>query len=235
MTDNQTTDIDPKTKKLFELGAHLGHKKNRLHPKSRKYIYKIINGVSIIDLTLTGQQIEKAHNVLKQAGKEGKNLLIVATKKVASQYVAEISKEHNIPAVTSKWLPGLLTNFDTIIKNVKKLKKMLEEKQTGEWEKYVKHERVAMDKEIAKLSKFYGGLIYLEKRPDLLLIVDVKKEKNAVNEAHMYNIPVVALTDTNTNPETVNYPLVINDDSAEVVHHIMEELINAYVNGKKQQ
>jgi small subunit ribosomal protein S2 len=99
-------------KQLFELGAHLGHKKNRLHPKSRKFIYKIINGVSIIDLTLTVGQLDAAKKVLTQAKKEGKSLLVVATKKVAAQYVAELSKEHQIPAVTSKWLPGLLTNFD---------------------------------------------------------------------------------------------------------------------------
>lgn len=234
MTDQtkQSINVDKETKKLFELGAHLGHKKNRLHPKSRKYIYKIINGVSIIDLTLTVDQLEKAKKALSQAKKEGKNLLVVATKKVAAQFVAELSKEHNIPAVTSKWLPGLLTNFDTIIKNVKRLKKMQEEKTTGEWEKYVKHERIQMDKEIIKLSKFYGGLVYLEKRPDILLVVDIKKEKNAVSEARMYNLPIVALTDTNTNPELVNHPLVINDDSAEVVHYVIRELIEAYVKGK---
>jgi small subunit ribosomal protein S2 len=169
---------------------------------------------------------------LNQAGKEGKHLLVVATKKVAAQYVSELSKEHQIPAGTSKWLPGLLTNFDTIIKNVKKLKKMQEEKTTGEWEKYVKHERIAMDKEITKLSKFYGGLIYLEKRPDLLLIVDIKKEKNSVSEARMYNLPIVALTDTNTNPELVNYPIVINDDSAEVVQFVIKDLVGAYVKGR---
>lgn len=180
---------------------------------------------------MTVEQLEKAAKALSQAKKEGKSLLVVATKKVAAQYVSELSSEHQIPAVTSKWLPGLLTNFDTIIKNVKKLKKMQEEKTTGEWEKYVKHERIAMDKEITKLSKFYGGLIHLEKRPEILLIVDIKKEKNAVSEARMYNLPIVALTDTNTNPELVNYPIVINDDSAEVVHNVMKQLIEAYVKG----
>jgi len=218
-------------KQLFEMGAHLGHKKNRLHPKSRRFIYKIVNGVSIIDLTLTVDQLEIAAKALSQAKKEGKNLLVVATKKVAAQYVAELSKENQIPAVTSKWLPGLLTNFDTIIKNVKRLKKMQEEKVNGEWEKYVKHERMAMDKEITKLSKFYGGLVYLEKRPDILLIVDIKKEKNAVNEARMYNLPIVALTDTNTNPELVHFPIVINDDSAEVVQFVIKKLVEAYVKG----
>jgi small subunit ribosomal protein S2 len=219
-------------KQLFELGAHLGHKKNRLHPKSRKFIYKIINGVSIIDLTLTVDQLTAAKKALSEAKKNEKTLLIVATKKVAAQYVAELSHEHKIPAVTSKWLPGLLTNFDTIIKNVNKLKKMQEEKTTGEWEKYVKHERTQMDKEITKLSKFYGGLVYLERRPDMLLIVDIKKEKNAVSEARMYNLPIVALTDTNTNPELVTFPIVINDDSAEVVHHVIKELVEAYVKAK---
>ncbi len=185
MTDanQQLSQIDAKTKKLFELGAHLGHKKNRLHPKSRRYIYKIVNGVSIIDLTGTVQQLEKAKKILTQYSSEGKNILIVATKKVAAQYTAEISKEHQIPAITSKW---------------------------------------------------YGGLIHLEKRPDFLLIVDTKKEKNAVTEARMYNLPIIALSDTNTNPELVNFPIVINDDSAEVVHYTIKELVDAYVKGKKK-
>jgi small subunit ribosomal protein S2 len=234
MTDaKQTTGIDAETKKLFELGAHLGHKKNRLHPKSRKYIYKIVNGVSVIDLTMSIEQLDKAKKVLAQYGKEGKFILVVATKKVAAQYVAELCKNNNVPSITSKWLPGLLTNFDTIMKNVRKLKQMQEDKESGAWDKFVKHERMKMDKEIVRLKKFYEGLLVLEKKPDLLLIVDIKKEKNALKEAHMYEIPVVALTDTNANPNQATYPIVVNDDSAEVVQYVMKEMIDAYIKGKK--
>jgi small subunit ribosomal protein S2 len=234
MSDVKNTEkIDSTTKKLFELGAHLGHKKNRLHPKSRKYIYKIVNGVSVIDLTQSVEQLDKAKKVLAQAGQEGKVILVVASKKVASQIAAQICKDNNVASITSKWLPGLLTNFDTIIKNVRKLRQMREDKESGVWDKYVKHERMKLDKEMVRLSKFYEGLLTIDKKPDLLLIVDVKKEKNALKEAQLYNMPVVAITDTNANPDSATYPVVVNDDAAEVIEYVLKDLIGAYAKARK--
>src|SRR3989344_1628675 len=113
---NKTLVDASEVQKLFEVGLHLGHKKNRLHPKAKKFVYKIESGVSIIDLTITARQLDEAKAFLKKSAEEGKSLLIVATKKVASQYAKDLCKEHNIPFITNKWLPGLLTNFETIIK-----------------------------------------------------------------------------------------------------------------------
>ena len=107
--------------KLFEAGSHLGHKKNRLHPKARKYVYKMINGVAVIDLTITAEQLHNAKSYLMDAAKEGKTLLVVGTKRVASQFVADYCKENGIPHITTKWMPGLLTNFETLSKNTKKM------------------------------------------------------------------------------------------------------------------
>ncbi len=214
--------------KLFELGAHLGHKKSRLDPKAKKNVYKIENGTSIIDLTKTVEQLEKANNFLKEAAKEGKTVLVVGTKKVASSFLKEYCAEKNIPYMTSKWLPGMLTNFETLINNVKKLKSLKHDRDTGAWEKLVKHERTEHSKEISKLEKLYGGLESLEAKPDIVIVVDPKKEKNAVKEAQTFKIPVVALVDTNANPETIDYPVVANDDAAEVVEYIMTSLLSTF-------
>lgn len=228
LSKNQTQEI----KSLFELGAHLGHKKNRLHPKSRKYVYTLLNGVSIIDLVQTVTQLEKAKQVLSQAAKEEKFLLVVQTKKVASQFTAELCAKHNIYYITHKWLPGLLTNFDSIIKNVKKLQKMQEEKAAGDWDKFVKHERTSLTKKLSSLEKIYRGILGLTKLPDILLVSDIKREKNSINEAKKSRIRVVAIVDTNCNPDEVDYPVVANDDRPEVVQKILGELIEAYANNK---
>ena len=172
LTAKQTQEIE----RLFQLGAHLGHKKNRLHPKARKFIYKIVNGVSIIDLTKTVTHLDTAKKLLKEYAKEGKVILVVVTKKVANHEAYEICKTNDIPCITTKWLPGLLTNFETIMKNVKKLQTYKEQQITGEWDKFVKHERIQLSKEMVKLEKLYGGLLNLKKKPDALFIVDIKKE-----------------------------------------------------------
>lgn len=230
------TDVN-QIKALFEAGLHLGHKKNRLHPKAKKFVYKIESGVSIIDLTLTAKQLDEAKAFLKKYAEDDKTLLIVATKKVASQFTKDLCKKHDIPFITNKWLPGLLTNFETIIKNVKRLKELKEQKTSGEWEKLVKHERIALNKQIVKLEKFYDGLVTLTAKPDVLFVLDIKKERNAVVEARKTQIPVIAVTDTNSDPSQVDYPIVANDDSPLSVQFLVSEIISVYTDtrakGKK--
>lgn len=220
-------------KELFEAGLHLGHKKNRLHPKARKFIYKIESGVSIIDLTKTAGQIQLAKEFLKKIAGEGKVLLVVTTKKVASQQAKQLCNDNNIPYVVTKWLPGLLTNFETLIKNVKKLKELKAEKETGSWEKLTKHEVSKLNKEVATLEKFYGGLSNLEKRPNALFVLDTRKEKNAIMETQRMEIPVVAVIDTNSNPDEVEYPIVANDDSPTAVNYLLTEIITTYAKAFK--
>lgn len=217
-----------KIKPLFEAGLHLGHKKNRLHPKAKKYVYTIQNGVTIIDLTITAKQLENAKNFLQKCFKEDKKLLVVATKKVASKFTFELCREKNIPHITTKWLPGLLTNFDTIIKNVKRLTELKHARDEGEWNSLIKHERVKHNKQVVRLEKFYGGIVNLTKKPDVLFIVDIRKEKNAVSEAIKSRIPVVAIVDTNSNPFDVEYPIVANDDSPTSVQFLIHELLENY-------
>ena len=217
---------------LFALGAHLGHKKSRLHPKARKNVYQIINGTSVIDLTNTVTQIEKAQEFLKDCAKNNKTVLVVGTKKTASSIVKEYCENNSVAYVSAKWLPGLLTNFKTIMENVKKLNDLKIQLESTDESIHIKHEKVKMQKHIAKLERLYGGFSLLTKLPDVLVLIDTKKEKNAVKEARSYNIPIVALIDTNANPEEVEYPVVCNDDTIEVVKHVLETLMSEYVSNK---
>ncbi len=237
MVDEKTfsKEFTQEVEHLFKLGAHLGHKKNRLHPRARKYVYKIINGTSIIDLTLSVAMLIEAKKFLEEQAKNGKLPLVVATKKVVNQVATEYCKENGIPYITSKWLPGLLTNFETIMKNVKKLQEMKDQSISGAWDKFVKHERMKLEKEMFKLEKLYGGIISLQRRPDVIIVVDIKKEYNSITESRMYNIPVVALADTNANVDLVNYPVIMNDDSPEVVHYILKELVGSFIKGRELQ
>lgn len=224
--------IEKVIEELFKRKVHLGHKKNRLHPKAKKYIYTIENGTSIIDLTQTVSLLEKAKKFISELASHGKTLLVVATKKSAVS-AFDLCQKNQIPLINVKWPAGLLTNFDNIIKNVKKLKTLKEEKQNGAWEKFVKHERVKLEKQLRKLEKLYGGIANLEKLPDALFIIDIKTEKNAVYEAKKLKIPIVALVDTNSDPTQVEYPIIGNDDLSESVEYFINEIINTYVRYKK--
>lgn len=213
---------------LFKAGAHLGHKAKRIHPKAKKYIYSFDNGTSVIDLTKTAELLKIAKEFITTLSKNNKTLVIVMTKKINVPELKELFASKGINYITTKWPAGLLTNFDMIIKNVKKMLKMREEKDKGEWDKFVKHERIKLDKKLKKLEKFYGGISGLTKLPDALFVVDVKKEKNAVKEAKETKIPVVAVADTNVNPDTVDYPIPGNDDSASSIEYFVKEIVNAY-------
>lgn len=218
---------------LFNKGAHLGHKKSRLHPKAGPYVYKILNGIAIIDLTKTVEMLHNAEEFLKKHGQEGKSILVVATKRIGAHTTAELCKKHGIGYITSKWLPGLITNYETIIKNVQHLRTLKQQKESGELKQFVKHEQIKIHKKIARLEKFYGGIENMTGIPEVLLVLDIKRENNAIAEAHKKKIPVVGVVDTNANPETIDYPVLVNDDAEEVVTYMMTRLVEAYTNAYK--
>lgn len=222
------TDIMTRAKALFDLGAHLGHRKSRLHPRARQYVYQIVDGVSIIDLDHTIAQIDAAKKILSQASAEGKSLLVAASKRAVAQRASELAKQAGAHYVTAKWLPGLLTNFNTISKNVQKLTELKRQRDAGEWAKYVKHEQMALQKEVNKLEHLYGGIWAMNKVPDLMLIVDIKREKNAVLEAKRMHIPVIAIVDTNSNPDEVDHPVMLNDDTPAAVEAVLTELLGTF-------
>lgn len=221
-------DNNKKIEELFTAGAHLGHKSNRVHPKTNKYIYTFENGVSIIDLNKTADHLEKAKVFVSELGTNKKILLVVCTKKIASNLTKELCIKNNLPYINTKWPAGLLTNFEMIIKNVKKLNSMKEEKEKGEWNKFVKHEQVKLDKDLNKLEKFYEGIATLKKLPDALFIIDIKKEKNSVKESGEMKILTIAVTDTNADPDPINYPIPGNDDSITSIEYFLKEIIETY-------
>ena len=229
------TKTDNKIEQLFKLGTHLGHKTNRIHPKAKKYIYTVQNGVSIIDLTKTINLLNKAKEYIKDLAKNEKTLLVVATKKLFSTQIFNLCQKNKIPVVSTKWPAGLLTNFDNIIRNVKKLEKMKEQKENGVWNQFVKHEQIKLKKQLNKLEKFYGGIINLKKIPDALFVIDAKKEKNAIIEAQKMSIPIIAVVDTNTDPTPIDFPIPANDDLFESVNYIAQEIITAYIFGIKSR
>lgn len=223
-----STDQTKEIEHLFQMGAHLGHRKSRVHPKSYRYIHKFLNGVSIIDLTKTVHLLNKARTNIAEAAKEGKKILVVATKKNHAAMAAEAAETFKVPYATTKWLPGLLTNFEQIIKNVQNMEKMRAEQAEGTWEQFVKHERMSMSKQLYKLERFYKGMAGVTKRPDILIIIDARKEKNSIVEAKKNSLPVFGIVDTNSNPEDVDFPIVMNDDSPEVVKYVLEDLLKTY-------
>ena len=226
---------DAQIEALFNVHAHIGHRKNRVHPRARQFMYKFEDGVSIIDLTKTAEQVNRATDFLNKLGSSGKNVLVVATKKIVNSFTAELCTKENIPYITAKWLPGLLTNFETIMKNVSNLRQLQEDKKNNVWDKFVKHERIQLEKKMNRLRKWYNGILSLDKFPDALLIIDSKREHNALTEAQQFKIPVVSIVDTNSDPFKVPYPIVANDDSADSVEYILNELISAYTNGRQTQ
>lgn len=217
---------------LITHGVHLGHKSFKVHPRSRQYIYQIESGTSIIDLYQTAELLEAAKQAAYEAGKEGKVLLVVATKKQTKDMIAALCEEQGVPYLTNKWVGGFLTNFDEISGNIKKMVTLATERDNGDWSQFVKHERTALEKKLNRISEIYKGVSQLTKKPDMLFIVDIKKEHNAVLEAGMENIPTLAMVDTNTNPDLVDYPIPANDDAISSVTFVATEVIGAYVEGR---
>lgn len=226
-------DLKTRIKELFEAQVHLGHKKNKIHPKSKKYIHSINQGVSIINLEKTIELLDKAKEFLRDLNQKNKKVLFVGTKKSTSSIISKFCNDHNIPFISYKWPAGLITNFETIKKNIKKLRQLRKEKEEGLWEKFLKHEKLKLEKQLRKLEKFYGGIADLENMPDALFIVDIRKEKNALKEAIDRKIPVLAITDTNVNPDQVDFPIPGNDDLSSSVESILKEIFEVYQNNKK--
>ena len=216
---------------LLKAGVHLGHRKQKINPASKKFIFKIESGVSIIDLFQTAQQLDAACDFVRELGRKGKVLTFVATKKGARDIVEEASKKNVFSYMTNKWVGGFLTNFDEVYKNVAMFNTLLEEKESGEWKKYVKHERTSLEKKMNKIAAIYAGVTKLSKMPDALFIVDIKKEKNAVNEASRMGIVTIALVDTNSDPADVDFPIVGNDDALQSVQFIVDAIATSYAEG----
>ena len=219
-------------RKLLEAGVHFGHQTRRWNPKMKPNIYASRNGLYIINLEKTQAQIDEAYDALKSIAENGGKVLFVGTKKQAQQIVMEEALRSGSFYVNQRWLGGLLTNFRTIQKRVKRLIEIEEMEASGAIEVYTKKEIAQIRKEKDKLENFLGGIKEMKKLPNALFVIDPKEEHNAVAEAKKLGIPVFAMVDTNCDPEVVDYPIASNDDAARSIKLVVELLADAIVEAK---
>ncbi len=220
-------------KDLLESGVHFGHQRRRWNPKMKKYIFGVRKNIYIIDLQKTLRHIKYAYNVVRDAAAEGKTILFVGTKKQAVEAIKEHATRAGMPYVNHRWLGGMLTNFKTIQKSIRKLEIIEKMQETGQVNLLTKKERLILERRRAKLEKVIGGIRNMKKLPDMLFIVDIVKEKNAVNEANKLGIPVVAPVDTNCDPDLVDYPVPGNDDAIRSVNLFCKTIADAIIEGKE--
>lgn len=217
---------------LLEAGAHYGHQAKRWNPKIKEYVYGEENGVHLFDLIKTKEALEIALSEITKYVKEGKNVLLLASKKQAKDKALEIFKETGIPTVTERWLGGTITNFSQIKRSLDKLADIKEKLANGYYAKYTKKERILIEREKERLERFFGGMVGLKSIPDLLIVVDIKKEETAVKEANRKGISIVGIVDTNSDPNQVTFPIPMNDDATKGLHLVLEYIKLAILEGK---
>jgi small subunit ribosomal protein S2 len=218
-------------KELLDAGVHFGHLTRKWNPNMAPFIYTERNGVHIIDLYKTVAKIEEASAALEKIAASGRKILFVATKKQAKDSVADKAASVNMPYITERWPGGMLTNFVTIRKAVKKMAQIDRMKQDGSFAALSKREQLQIDRQRAKLEKNLGSIADMTRLPGALFVVDVKKEHIAVSEAQKLNIPVFALVDTNSDPRAVDFVIPANDDASKSIDKVMTYVIESIANG----
>ncbi len=227
------TDTNNLIERMFEAGAHFGFSKSRRHPTTAPFIYATKDGNDIFDLEATSQQVEAAKAVLEEAGKQGKNVLFVGTKDEVTRMVREAAELADAPYVVNRWIGGMLTNFAQMRKRFERLTTLRNEKESGELErKYTKKERVVLGREMDKLTFNFGGMVDLDKTPDMLVIVDPRHDSIANTEARDLNIPVIGVMSSDSDISKVTYPVLVNDALTTSVKLVLDELITSYKAGK---
>ncbi|MGE5478870.1 MAG: 30S ribosomal protein S2 [Chloroflexota bacterium] len=218
---------------LLESGAHFGHLTRRWNPKMQQFIFMERNGIHIIDLRKTQILIDVAREAIHQLASQGKIVLFVGTKAQAKLSIEEQAKRVEMNYVSERWLGGMLTNFTTIRKSIKRLNAIDKMEVDGTFEKITKKERLMITRERDRLRKVFGGIETMSRLPGALFVVDIKKEHLAIKEAKILNIPVIAIVDTNTDPELVDYPIPANDDSLKTVELITKVMADAIEQGNQ--
>lgn len=219
---------------LLESGAHFGHQTKRWNPKMEEYLYGSENGVHIFDLTKTKPMIESALEFLRKSASEGKTILLLGTKKQIKDKVVEVAGEAGVPFVSERWLGGTISNFGQMKKSLKKLEEMKANMASGAYNKFTKKERLLIDREITRLERFFGGISTITQIPDVLFVIDTKREAGAVHEANAKKVPVVGIVDSNSDPDVVDYPIPMNDDASKALEYVLGLVKDAILEGKKK-
>jgi len=230
--ENQNNHFDRELEKMFKAGVHFGYSRSGRHPKMTPYIFGLRNNVEIFDLEKTKAKLEEALVFVKELGKEKKTAVLVGTKPAVRDLVKKAAQEAGMPFVNERWLGGLISNFSIMRKRMDYYENLKNEKESGGLEKYTKKERLEIAKKMEKLERNFSGVLSLKKIPDALLIVDPKEEKTAAKEAADKNIPVVAILNSDSNPENISYPIPANDASRASVDYLLSKITEAYQEGK---
>ena len=220
-------------KQLLEAGVHFGHQTRRWNPKMSDYIFTERNGIYIIDLQKTVKLVDQAYNYVRDAAADGATVLFVGTKKQAQDSIAEEATRANMFYINHRWLGGTLTNWKTIQARIARLKELRAMEEDGTFERLPKKEVSLLIKQREKLDKFLGGIADMPKIPDLMFIVDPHKEQLAVQEAHKLNIPIVAMVDTNADPDQIDVKIPSNDDAIRAVRLITSKMADAIIEGNQ--
>ena len=220
-------------KQLLEAGVHFGHQTRRWNPKMAQYIFTERNGIYIIDLQKTVGKLEEAYMFVRDVAANGDDILFVGTKKQAQDSVKEEAIRCEMPFVNARWLGGMLTNFNTIKRRIKRLEQLKKMESDGTFDMLPKKEVIELKLEIEKLEKFMGGIVNMKKQPAAMFIVDPRKERIAVQEAHKLGIPIVAVVDTNCDPDEIDYVIPGNDDAIRAVRLIAGAMADAVIEGRQ--
>jgi small subunit ribosomal protein S2 len=220
---------------LLDAGVHFGHLTRKWNPKMAQYIFMERNGIHIVDLNKTLVKVEEAASAIKQIVKSGRKVLFVSTKKQAKDIVAEYAKSVNMPFVTERWLGGMLTNFATVRKSIKKMTNIDKMTKDGTYDVLSKKEKLMIQRERIKLEILLGGIADLNRLPAALFLIDVKKEHIAVTEALKLNIPTFAMVDTNSDPSNIDFPIPANDDATKSISLITGIIIQAIIEGLEER
>ena len=220
-------------KALLEAGVHFGHQTRRWNPKMAPYIYTERNGIYIIDLQKTVKKLEEAYAFVRQLSESGQSLLFVGTKKQAQEAIKEEASRCGMYYVNARWLGGMMTNFKTMRTRVDRLAQLKKMQEDGTFDMLPKKEVMKLMGEIEKLEKYLGGVVEMKKLPGALFVVDPRKERNAINEARKLNIPIVAIVDTNCDPDEIDYVIPGNDDAIRAIKLIASVMANAVLEGKQ--
>lgn len=221
-------------KQLLEAGVHFGHQTRRWNPKMARYIFTERNGIYIIDLQKTVRKVEEAYNFVRDLAAEGKTILFVGTKKQAQEAVKDEAIRSNMYFVNQRWLGGTLTNFPTIQKRISRLLQLERMEEDGTFDVLPKKEVILLRKEMERLEKFLGGIKNMKKIPSAMFIIDPRKERIAVAEAHKLGIPIVAIVDTNCDPDEIDYVIPGNDDAIRAVKLLTNKMAEAVLEGSQQ-
>lgn len=223
--------LEVSMEEMLKSGVHFGHQKSRKNPKMGEYIFTTRNGMNIIDLEKTMQKLEEALEFLKKVKGEGKEILFVGTKKQAKDMVKSAAKRCGMPYVSERWLGGTFTNFKVIRERARYLTSSQQDLADGKFDKYTKFERMKKAEELEKMERRMGGIKHMANLPGAVFFVDINENDSAVKEAKLMNIPAVALTDTNTDPTRIEYPIPANDDAVSSLHLMLGYVCKALADG----